>query len=76
MKCHKMWLSAGSVLYVKIKKYFQDIMIWKFHPVIFFNPLPYRHLFNTFANRADPDQAALVRMPDQGLLCLLMEIHV
>ena len=26
--------------------------------------------FNTFANRADPDQAAL---PDQGLLCLLME---
>ena len=27
--------------------------------------------FNAFANRADPDQAALT---DQGLLCLLMEI--
>ena len=27
--------------------------------------------FNTFANRADPDQAALLRVPDQGLLCLL-----
>ena len=26
---------------------------------------------NTFANRADPDQAEL---PDGGLLCLLMEI--
>ena len=26
--------------------------------------------FDTFANRADPDQAAL----DLGLLCLLMEI--
>ena len=31
--------------------------------------------FNTFANGADPDQAALVQdLPDQGLLCLLMEI--
>ena len=31
--------------------------------------------FNTFANRADPDQATLLReLPDQGLLCLLMEI--
>ena len=31
--------------------------------------------FNTFANRADPDQVALLRvLPDQGLLCLLMEI--
>ena len=29
--------------------------------------------FNNFANRADPDQAAL-ELPDQGLLCLLMEI--
>ena len=28
--------------------------------------------FNTFANRANPDQAA--QLPDQGLLCLLMEI--
>ena len=28
--------------------------------------------FNAFANREDPDQAALV--PDQGLLCLLMEL--
>ena len=31
-----------------------------------------------FANKSDPDQAALVRavqeLPDQGLLCLLMEI--
>ena len=26
----------------------------------------------TFANRADPDQAALQELPDQGLLCLLM----
>ena len=30
--------------------------------------------FNTFANRVDPDQAALKELPDQGLLCLLMEI--
>ena len=31
--------------------------------------------FNTFANRADPDQAALVNeLPDLGLLCLLMGI--
>ena len=29
--------------------------------------------FNTFANRADPDQAAL-ELPDQGQLCLLVEI--
>ena len=29
--------------------------------------------FNTFANRADPDQAALVELPYQDLLCLLME---
>ena len=29
--------------------------------------------FNTFANRADPDQAAK-ELPDQGLLCLLMEV--
>ena len=28
---------------------------------------------NTFANRADPDQAAL-ELPDQDLLYLLMEI--
>ena len=28
--------------------------------------------FKAFANRANPDQAAL--LPDQGLLCLLMEI--
>ena len=27
----------------------------------YFNPLPLRDAFNTFANRADPDQAALVR---------------
>ena len=26
------------------------------------------------SNRADPDQAALKRAADQGLLCLLMEI--
>ena len=42
--------------------------------------------FNAFANRADPDQAALVslqelpvslqELPDQGLLCLLMEICI
>ena len=25
------------------------------------NPLPHRDAFNTFANRADPDQAAIVR---------------
>ena len=25
------------------------------------NPLPHRDAFNTFANRQDPDQAALVR---------------
>ena len=30
--------------------------------------------FNAFANRADSDQAALTELPDQGLLCLLMEI--
>ena len=30
--------------------------------------------FNAFANRADPDQAALKELPDQGLLCLLAEI--
>ena len=30
-------------------------------PVQFFNPLPHRDAFNAFANRADPDQAALVR---------------
>ena len=29
--------------------------------------------FNAFANRADPDQAAL-ELPNQGLICLLMEI--
>ena len=33
-----------------------------------FNP------FNAFANRANPDQAAQ-ELPDQGLLCLLMEIQ-
>ena len=32
--------------------------------------------FNTFANRADPDQAALVELPDQGLHCLLIEIRL
>ena len=31
--------------------------------------------FNTFANKADPDQAALIELPDQGLLCLLIEIR-
>ena len=31
-------------------------------------------LLNTFANRADPDQTAIVELPDLGLLCLLMEI--
>ena len=30
--------------------------------------------FNVFANRADPDQAALVSAAYQGPLCLLMEI--
>ena len=30
--------------------------------------------FNTFANRADPDQTALVRAAWSDLLCLLMEI--
>ena len=29
---------------------------------------------NTFANKVDPDLAALVELPDQGLLCLRMEI--
>ena len=29
--------------------------------ILKFNPLPHRDTFNTFANRADPDQAALVR---------------
>ena len=28
----------------------------------------------TFVNRADPDQAAIVELPDLGPLCLLMEI--
>ena len=28
--------------------------------------------FNTFANRANPEQAALEDLPDQDLLCLLM----
>ena len=48
-------------------------MHWKMYPVQFFNPLPHRDAFNAFANRADPDQAAL-ELPDQGLLSLLMEI--
>ena len=32
--------------------------------------------FNAFAKRPEPDRAALLRaeLPDQGLLCLLMEI--
>ena len=30
---------------------------------------------NTFANRADPDQAAH-ELPDQGLFCLLLEIQM
>ena len=35
--------------------------------------------FNTSVNRSDPDHATLVRaalqeLPDQGLLCLIMEI--
>ena len=30
--------------------------------------------FNTFANRTDPDQAAL--LPDQGLLCLLLKYDI
>ena len=30
--------------------------------------------FSPFANRVDPDQTALVKLPDQGLLCLLMEL--
>ena len=30
--------------------------------------------FNALANRADPDQAALIELPDQGPLCLLIEI--
>ena len=29
---------------------------------------------SSFANRTEPDQAALVKMADQGLLCFLMEI--
>ena len=31
--------------------------------------------FNAFANRVDPDQAALKELPDQGLFCLLLEIQ-
>ena len=34
------------------------------------NPYFIEMPFNTFANRADPDQ----ELPDQCLLCLLMEI--
>ena len=29
--------------------------------------------FNAFANRSDPDQVAHLELPDQELLCLLME---
>ena len=36
------------------------------------NPLPHC----AFANRADPDQAALVRAADQGLLCLLLKYDI
>ena len=39
----------------------------------FIIPLPDRMPFNTFANRSDPDQAAL-KLSDQGQLCMLMEI--
>ena len=38
------------------------------------NPLPHRGVFNTFANRVNPDQATLVR--STLLLCLLMEIRL
>ena len=31
------------------------------------------YVLNTFANRADPDQAALIELPEQGLLCLLLK---
>ena len=30
------------------------------------NPLPHRDVFNTFANRADPDQTALLRAACSG----------
>ena len=30
------------------------------------NPLPHRDAFNTFVNRADPDQAAIVRAAGLG----------
>ena len=49
---------------------------------ILFNPLPQRRLLMLLQTEqtqirqlsADPDQAALRELPDQGLLCLLTEI--
>ena len=29
--------------------------------------------FNAFANKADPDRAALVKLPDQALICFLLK---
>ena len=39
---------------------------WYGHIICIFNPLPLRNAFNTFANRANPDQAALVRAACSG----------
>ena len=41
------------------------------------NVVPDQMLLNAFTNRADPDQAALVKvLPDQGLLCLLLKYEI
>ena len=39
----------------------------------FVKPFTSWRCLNTFANRAHPDQAAYKKLPDHGLLCLLME---
>ena len=54
-------------LFVRVTLHF---LVCKMYLILYLIETP----FNTFANRAGPDQAALQELPDQGLLRLLMEI--
>ena len=52
----------------------RDSTAYQWIQLVNVNPLPHADAFDTFANRADLDQASVVRAADHGLLCLIIEI--
>ena len=72
-------LFEKCILFTNISKYISALLniilyscvIWAYS---LFNPLPHRDAFNAFANRADPDHAALVRAALSGSTLFSIEI--